>query len=176
MIESINNFILIFLNPIAIVVGIIAAIPIFWTWYEVIIGKKRREINIRKIIMNSQGDRPSILVVDFKPDADIFNQVLQARQQEELLKNVPVDRIFHFINDTWLKPDDMFPLVDKLREHLGKIAKAGTDVLFLIYAGPVMPAAIIGAELANSCRVVLFQYQSGKYVNWGMLKHLHDHQ
>jgi hypothetical protein len=172
MIESINNFIIDYLNSTAIVFGIIAAIPIFWTWYEVIFGRKRRERNIRIKIMNSQGDRPSILVVDFKPDADIFNQVLQARQQEDLLKNVPIDRIFHFRNDTWLKPDDMFSLVGKLREHLGNIAKAGTDVLYLIYAGPVMPAAIIGAELANSCRVVLFQHQQGKYINWGMLKHL----
>ena len=60
---------------------------------------------------------------------------------------------------------------EKLRAQLGKIAMEGTDVLYLIYAGPVMPAAVIGAELANSCRVILFQHQQGKYINWGQLKY-----
>ena len=172
MIEYINNFILNVLNPISIILGIIVvAIPIFWTWYEVIFGRKRRQRQFLKDIKNSQGDRPSILVIDYRPDSDIFNQVLQARQQEELLKNVPDERIFHMKNDTWLKPEDMFTLVEKLRNQLGKVAMKGTDVLYLIYAGPVMPAAVIGAELANSCRVILFQHQQGKYINWGPLKY-----
>lgn len=171
MLKTIISFITDTLNPIAIIFGIISAIPIFWTWYEVIFGRQRRQRQFLKDIKCSQGDRPSILVVDLKPDSNIFNQVLQARQQEELLKNVPEDRIFHIRNDTWLKPDDMLTIVDTLRVQLGKIAMAGTDVLYLIYAGPVMPASIIGAELANSCRVILFQHQQGKYINWGMLKH-----
>jgi hypothetical protein len=173
MLESINNFIQTVLNPISVVVGIIAfAVPIFWTWYEVIFGRKKRQRIFLKDIKSSQGERASILVVDFKPDADILNQVLQARQQDELLKNVPDERIFHLRNDTWLNPDDMVGLVEKLRVQLGKVAKAGTDVLYFIYAGPVMPAAVIGAELANSCRVILFQHQQGKYINWGKLKHV----
>lgn len=170
MIEAINKFIADVLNPISIVIGIVLAIPIFWTWYDVIFGRKKAQRIIEEEIKSRPGKRPSILVVDFKPDSDILNQVLHARQHEELLINVPDDRVFHLKNDTWLKPDDMIGLVEKLRVQLGKIATAGTDVLYFIYAGPVMPASVIGAELANSCRVILFQHQEGKYVNWGRLK------
>lgn len=172
MIAALNKFITDVLNPFGVVLGIIVSLPIFWTWYEVIYGRKKRQRIYVKKIKQQHGALPSILVVDFKHDADIYNQFLRARQQEERLKDVPDNRIFHIKNDSWMKPEDMVGLVEDLRLQLGKIAAAGTDVLYFVYAGPVMPAAIIGAELANSCRVILFQHQQGQYVNWGPLRYL----
>ena len=127
-----------------------------------------------KVISNSPGIRPAILVVDLKENTNIWAQVEQSRQRNDLLKQVQDDRIVRIKYDIWLKPEDMVGFVEKLRKKLGKVAELGADVLYLIYAGPVTPAAIIGAELANSCRVILFQHQQGNYINWGPLKHNHN--
>jgi len=32
-----------------------------------------------------------------------------------------------------------------------------------------MAATIVGAELSNGCKVVLFQHYHGQYENWGIL-------
>ncbi|MBW2740095.1 MAG: hypothetical protein JRE64_14905 [Deltaproteobacteria bacterium] len=171
MLSVITNFILEVLNPIGIVFSIILSIPVLWTWYEVALGRKRRQKRLIEGISNSPGTRPAILVVDLKENTNIWAQVEQSRQRNDLLKQVPDDRIVRIKYNIWLKPDDMVGFVEKLREKLGKVAELGADVLYLIYAGPVTPAAIIGAELANSCRVILFQHQQGQYINWGTLKH-----
>lgn len=174
MLSVMNDFILQVLNPIDIVLTIILSIPIFWTWYEVSLGRKRRQKRWLKEVSDNTGERPAILVVDLKPDLDIWPKVQHSRQQNDLLKKVPDSRIVHIKHATWLKPTDMIELVGKLRKSLGRIAEFGADVLYLIYAGPLTPAAIIGAELANSCRVILFQYQQGTYINWGPLKYTQE--
>ena len=175
MSSVVSGFIFEVLDPVGVVLTIILSVPVFWTWWEVIFGRKRRQKRWLKDISHSSGARPAILVVDLKTDLEIWPQVQQSRQQNDLLKKVPDDRIVHVKHGTWLKPEDMGELVEKLRKSLGTIAEFGTDVLYLIYAGPLTPAAIIGAELANCYRVILFQYQQGTYVNWGPLKHYDIH-
>lgn len=69
-------------------------------------------------------------------------------------------------------PEDMPDLVNDIRERIGEIMKSGVDIIYLFYAGPVTPMAIVGAELANCCRVILIHHFQGVYTNFGPLKHL----
>ncbi|CAN2041131.1 SMODS-associated and fused to various effectors domain-containing protein [Candidatus Magnetomoraceae bacterium gMMP-15] len=171
MIIYINDFITNVLSPINIVIGLLIAVPIFWTWWEVIFGRRRREKKWMKEICSNPGNRPVLLVVNLKPDIDILPQVQNSRLQDPDLKTITDDRIFHIRRDNWLKPEDMPKFVEDFREKLGEIVKSGADAVYFVYAGPVTPASIIGAELANCCRVILLQHQQGKYIKWGPLKH-----
>ena len=160
------------LGPINTVVGIILAVPIFCTWWAVTFGQKRKQKLKRKAACNTQGEIPAILIVDLKPNVDIFTQVLRSRNQDPLMKNVPENRMFRIKRNSWLGPEDMCELVDELRKTIGKIVETGADIIYLLYSGPVAPASIVGAELANTGRVILYQHQEGNYHNWGVLKHL----
>ncbi len=159
------------LEPISVIIGIVTFFPVILTLWKVTVGEKKQRNKIFKEICNHKGERPAILVVDLKPDADIWLQVSKTIQENAQLKSVPQDRIFRINRTKWLEPEHMPDLVDELREKIGAIMSAGVDSLFLIYAGPVTPMAIIGAELANCCRVILFQHHQGAYMNWGPLKH-----
>ena len=159
------------LEPISVVIGIITFFPVIITLWKVTVGEKRQRNKIFKEICNQSGERPAILVVDLKPDVDIWPQVSKTIQENPQLKSVSESRIYRINRAKWLEPENMPDLVDELREKIGSIMSAGVDNIFLIYAGPVTPMAIIGAELANCCRVILFQHHQGVYINWGPLKH-----
>jgi hypothetical protein len=92
------------------------------------------------------------------------------RLQSEHLKEIPADRIFEVSRDKHLEPADMLDFVLEVRDNAGKILAAGTDVLHLFYGGPAAAAAIVGAEFANACRVILYQYDHGRYGNFGPLR------
>ena len=167
-----NEFIQKYLNPIAVVVSLIASIPLWWTWYEVIFGrKKRHKLYVRNAI-NQKGVKPALLVVDLNSKMPILDQVESLRLTDSTLKEIPKQRVFNIQRMKWLDHNDIPAIVMELRENMGKIAKSGADLVYLIYSGPVIPAAIIGAELANSFKVRLLQHQEGQYVNWGPLKHV----
>ncbi len=171
--EKLLNLIRDVLDPIGVVVGLIVTIPIFWTWWEITLGRKRR----RKIwfdqVRRSTGSRPAILVIDLLPGKNIRTSVELFRKNHEFLKLVPDDRIFVVSRAKQLAPDDMPGLACDLRDVAANIIEAAVDTVHLFYAGPVVPPAMIGAELANTCRVMLYQHsQTDGYVNWGPLRHI----
>ena len=72
-----------------------------------------------------------------------------------------------------VQPEQMTDFVEALRGKIGEMVETGVDLVHLVYAGPVAVGAVIGAELANSCRVILYQHEQGRYLKYGPLKHTH---
>jgi hypothetical protein len=46
----------------------------------------------------------------------------------------------------------------------------GVDAIHYFHAGPAAVAAIVGAELANACRVIVYQHDTSGYRNFGPLR------
>lgn len=72
--------------------------------------------------------------------------------------------------DLNLTPDDLPELRRELRDAAARIYANGTDTLHYFHAGPTFVAALIGAEFANGCRVMLYGHDQGTYVNFGPLR------
>jgi hypothetical protein len=170
LVETVRTFVVDVLGPFNTVLGLVAMVPIFWTWWEVAFGRRRRHQRWFKEARTEPGSRPGILIVDLLPDKDIRSNVEHFVQAEPSLRDVPADRNFYLGRATWLTPDDLPALAREIREKSAEAGHAGVDVLHLFYAGPVVPMALIGAELANSCRVQLYQHQQGTFSNWGPLR------
>jgi hypothetical protein len=163
-----------YIDPFGIVIGILVAIPIFWTWWEVTLGRKRLRSRWITQVRESPGTRPAILVVDLLTGKNIMASVERYRSSVEGLKVVPPDRIFTVAREKRLTPADMPSLVADIRSIAGKIISSGSDTVHLFYGGPVIPVALLGAEFANTCQVMLYQHTPAGYENWGPLRHLVD--
>lgn len=161
------------LDPLGVVVGLLLAIPIVWTWIDVaFLGASRRKAWLRQI-RSEPGRRPSILIVDLLPDGkSMVPQVEKFRLGVDNLKDIPADRVFTLSRDTWLSPEQMVDFVADLRRTAGNIFASGTDVLHVFFGGPAIAAAVVGAEFANACQVLLYQHDHGTYVNMGPLRHV----
>ena len=158
------------LDPLSTLLGVATIVPVLLTWYEVKFGSRKRYQIWRREVMDSPGARPAVVIIDLKPNVDIRTQVQQTIAADATLKVIPKGRIFHIDRSTMLTPDDLPELVTDIRAVIGEAMRAGVDTIYLFYAGPVTPMAIVGAELANCCRVLLFQHHQGQYTNWGPLK------
>jgi len=165
------NFIENLLNPISIVLSIILAIPVFWTWYEIIFAARRRQKRMLAEINKNPVGISSIFIVDLNPHLNIYNQVIRWREEDSAIK-IPNDRIYPIVRQKDLALSDSIDLISEIRKNMAKMAEAGVDTIYLFYSGPVAFAAIVGAELANKFRVFSMQYHNGKgkYENWGKLK------
>jgi len=162
------------LGPVSIVIGVITVFPILWTWWEVTFGRKRQHRRWFTEVQKTAGTRPSILIVDLLEAKNIVASVEHYRQEVEALKSIPGERMFILSRDRRLTPKDMPALSDELRSAAANIIRASTDTLHVFYAGPVVPMALIGAEFANLCRVLLYQHNPTGYDNWGPLRHHPD--
>lgn len=161
------------IDRIGVVVGIIVAIPIFWTWYEVFGSRKRRAEVLRRI-RQEPGSRPSVLIVDLLPNRDVRPQVENFCRQQDGLKEIPVERYFIVSRADFIKPDQVPALQNDLRAVAARIMSTGTDVLHCFIAGPVSSGAWVGSEFSNAgFRVLLYQNESGNYVNFGPLRLAH---
>lgn len=169
MVEYLNEF-MTALDQVGIVVGIVLAVPVLWTWYETVWGREARLRRVRAGIRSQPGVRPSILIVDLLPGKDVRATVENYRMQIDGLKGIPQERVFLLQRTKWLGPDDMGTLVADMRLRCAEIIAAGTDTLHLFYAGPTIPAALIGCEFGNACRTLLYQHGQGQYENWGPLR------
>lgn len=150
--------------------GFILGIPVFWTWGVVVFGKKRRYKKWLQTNVADVGSRPVILGVDALPGKDMKASVQHFCQEDEKLSTIPEEQQFWITRKTNLTPDNMFEFRESLREKLNEIAGTGVNTIHLFYAGPVAGTAIVGAELSNSCRVMLYQHDSGNYINMGPLE------
>jgi len=165
--ELFNNWV----SPIETIFGLITSLAVFWTWWEVIFGMEKRRRLIFERARKQHGSNPSILIVDLLANKEADAKIENYCANTEALKNIPKERIFKISRMEWLKPDDAPGLVNELRENAASIIKIGTDTVHLFYAGPVAPVAIIGAEFANICNLIIYQHNKTTYENWGPIKH-----
>lgn len=172
MLESLIAFTNDVLDPVGIWLGIVFAVPIFWTWYDVSLGRSRRYRTWLREASREPGARPAILIVDLLPKKDVRASVEHYRAGSEALKAIPDERIFVVAREAWLEPDDAPALVGDVQAVAAEILRSGADVVHYFHAGPVFAAAVVGAEFANAgCRVLLYQNEQGKYVEFGPLRH-----
>lgn len=162
------------LDPLGVVIGLALAVPIFWTWYEVVLGSRRRHRRWLREARRHPGTRPALLVVDLLPGRDVHAQVARHVRGDPALAAIPADRQFHVRRDTRLTVDDLPGLAHELRRVARDIGLAGCDTVHCFYAGPSMAAALIGAEFANGMRCLFYQNQEGRYENWGPVRHVLD--
>lgn len=171
---DLRAFIMDWLDPISVLVGLAIAVPVFWTWYDVVWGRRRRQRQWFRQARADAGARPAVLVVDLLPGKDVRAQVAHFLAGVPELDSVPDERRFHLERRQPLKPDDLPDLARELRARAADIARAGCDTVHCFYAGPTVVAALIGAEFANAARCLLYQYQNGRYENWGPIRHVLD--
>lgn len=172
MLQAASDLIMTYLDPIGVVIGILIAIPVLWTWYEVTLGRRRQRRRLYQELSGNPGQRPGLLVIDLLCGKDVGPAVVQFCQTEESLKAIPPERRFTLSRDQALTPEGMPDLCADLRRLAARVVGEGVDVLHYFHAGPAVAAALVGAELANGCRVILYQYDHGTYIRLGPMKML----
>ena len=162
------------LGPIGVIVGLLVAIPVFWTWYDVVWGRRRKHgVWLKKAAANS-GRLPAVLIVDMLAGRDMGAAVRHFMAADDALKAIPAERIITVSRDCDLKPDDMPALAREIQDAVGTVSRHGADELYVFLGSPGCVSAMVGAELSNvSCKVLLFQNDraSKTYVNFGPLRH-----
>lgn len=169
--QALSEFTTAFLDPISIWIGVLLAIPVVWTWFDVVVGSRRRRRRWFRAIRRQPGERPGMLVLDMLPGKNIQADVENFRLQQEALKDIPPERIITIVRDNPLRPTHMSALVDEIRSAANRLMAQGVDTLHFFHAGPAVAAALVGAEFANGCRVMLYQHKPGGYENFGPLRH-----
>lgn len=170
MLDMLRTFIANWLDPIGVVLGLLALVPIVWTWWDVVFGRRRRERRWFADIRRQPGERPAILIVDLLSGKDVRAAVEQFRSQQPALAEVPDERIVTVRRDAQIKPEDMPALHRELRDAAARLLKMGTDRIHYFHAGPAAVAALVGAEFANGACVMFYQYGSGSYANFGPIR------
>lgn len=172
--DQITDPIMIYLDPVGVVIGVLIAIPVMLTWWEVSFGRRRQQRRWFQEIRRQPGERPSILILDLLAGRDIRASVERFRRAQPGLAEIPEERLFCLARGKPLTPGEMPALHDELRTLAARTITSGTDTLHYFHAGPACAAALVGAEFANACRVILYQHsaESGTYLNFGPLKSL----
>jgi hypothetical protein len=170
MIDIATTWIMAVLDPIGVVVGLIIAVPVVWTWIDVVFGERRRKRRWFREARNRGGQRPAILIVDLLAAKDIRPAVEHYRQTHEALRTIPEDRILTISRAKRLCAEDMPELAQEVRTAAGKLIAAGADTVHYFHAGPAAVAAIVGAELGNAQRVMVYQHDPDGYHNFGLLR------
>ncbi len=167
--QTILDFISHWLDPLGIVVGLLLAIPVFSTWYQVVWGNRRRYRQYLQAIHATPGNRPAILIIDLLPGKNIRAAVENHCQQHAGLGGIPAERIFHLQRDGLaMYAVDAFKAA--VREQVGEMYAQGVDRIHYFHAGPAMAAAMVGAELGNGCPVLLYHHEADGYRWFGLLK------
>jgi len=168
--DALRDSVMTWLDPVGVVLGILIAIPVVWTWWDVVVGDRRRRRRWFREASRAPGRRPAILIVDLLPGKDVRTVVENFRSQEESLRGVPVERVVLVSRATRVEPEDMPALHRDLRNAAAQLLAAGADTIHYFHAGPASVAAVVGAEFANGCRVVVYQHETNGYRNFGPLR------
>lgn len=168
--ETLRTFISNWLDPLGIVLGLIALVPIFWTWWDVVFGRRRRERRWFAEISRRPGERPAILIVDLLKEKGVRPAVENFRRTVPELAEIPDERIAIIARQQALAPADLPELHRELRAAAAQLLRAGADCIHYFHAGPAIAAALVGAEFANGARVLLYQHEGGTYRNFGPLR------
>lgn len=170
VIEITRNIIMDCLDPIGVVVGIVVSIPIFWTWWSLRYGKKRKHREwLSKIRSGKTVD--AILIVDLLPDDDMSPKVLKYLKKRGL--ELEDEKIFKMTVEVKTTPEELPQRVEQLRNTLAEISRLAPGNLHVFYGGPAAFSMLMGAEMANKGNVIVYQHTEGEYVNWGPIRHAH---
>ncbi len=169
--DTLTQWIFTILDPIGVVIGLILAVPVIWTWIDVVFGQPRRRRRWFREVRQQPGQRPAILIMDLLTGRDIRLAVEHYRTAHEVLKDIPEDRILSVSRSHRLSADDMPDLSRDVRMAASRLVAAGADTVHYFHAGPAAVAAIVGAELANAHRVIVYQHDPDGYHNFGLLRH-----
>ena len=160
------------LNPVGIVIGIVLAVPVFWTWWQVVFGERRQRRKWLAEIARSPGGRPGVLIVDLLPGKAIGASVRRHLAADAALACITDDRIASVTRAAALKPEQVTDLARDIRAAARKLMDAGVDVVHLFHAGPDISAFLVAAELSNGPRVMLYHHEQGAYRCFGPLEPL----
>lgn len=166
----IREWVMAWLDPIGVVLGVLIAVPVVWTWWDVVIGDRRRRRRWFREAGRAPGDVPAILIVDLLPGKDIGAAVERFRRRQEGLREVAPERVVVVSRGERLEPEAMPDLHREVRAAAGRFTAMGVDTIHYFHAGPAAVAAIVGAELANGCRVIVYQHGASGYCNFGPLR------
>lgn len=168
--DALRAFIADWLDPIGVVLGLLALVPIVWTWWDVVFGRRRRERRWFNAIRRQPGERPAILIVDLLAGKDVRASVENFRRRQPALAAIPDERILVVRRDRAITAQDMPDLHRELRHVAAQLLKAGADCIHYFHAGPAVVAALVGAEFANGARLLLYHHEAGQYSNFGPLR------
>lgn len=165
-----HDFIMNWLDPIGVVIGLIVAVPIFWTWYDVVFGRKKRHEDWFK--QARSGTTPdAVLVVDLLAKEEMKPEVVRFLSMKGI--EMAGDLVFEINEHGDISPEKIPELVGRLRDALAEISRLAPGQLHLFYGGPSAFAMVMGAELANRGNVHVYQRTHGQYVDWGPVRHVH---
>lgn len=170
MIESVRDFVMTWLDPIGVVMGLVIAVPVLWTWWQVVFGERRQRRKWLEEIRNLPGTRPGVLILDLLPGKSAQPSV--RKYLAERLSEISEDRIAEVSRDRPLEPEDIADLARDIRAAARRLLDAGVDVIHLFHAGPDVSALICGAELGNGPRVLVYHFDQGQYQVFGPLEPL----
>ncbi|SFF47504.1 hypothetical protein SAMN04488120_10557 [Fontimonas thermophila] len=159
-------------DRIGIVVGLVVAVPIFWTWWQVTFGIQRRRRRWLREISQTPGARPGVLIIDQLAGRDVRVAVERYLASNPALAAIPSDRRQVVKRDSMLMPEHTADFARDLRSAVRRLQDAGVDVIHCFHAGPDVSAMIAGAELSNGPRVLLYHFEQGSYQNFGPLEPL----
>lgn len=160
------------LDRTSILLAIVLAVPILWTWWQIVFGEGRRRRLWLHQIARQPGQRPGALVIDLLPGKDIQACVRAHLAADETLAQLPPERIQRVQRADPLTPAGSADFAQDLRRAARALQDAGVDVIHCFFAGPGVAALITGAELANGARVLLYQYEQGRYLAYGPMEPL----
>lgn len=160
------------LNRTSMVLSLVLAVPVLWTWYQVVFGERRQRRRWLAEITRQPGNRPGVLIVDLLPGKNIEASVKAHLAADISLQVLPEARVIRIARDEPLEPGHIVELTRELRAAARRLLEAGCDVIHLFHAGPDVSALIAGAELSNGPRVLLYHYEQGRYRPFGPLEPL----
>jgi hypothetical protein len=166
---AVSDWITKYFDGIAIILGIISAVPIFWTWYSLTLGQKRKERQWTKnAIQNIHGKIQCVLIIDLLPNKDIKTPVLRYLKQNEQLKDIPDELVLHINHESSTTPENLTLFAKELQSIHKSLQQLGADSIHLFFAGPGIAATLIGTEFGNSISVYLYHHDK-TYENFGLM-------
>ncbi len=155
-----------------IIIGLLIAIPVFWTWWQVVFGERRRRRMWLGEVTRNPGERPGVLIVDLLPGKDIRAAVTKHIASDARLNAIDPGRIVSVSRETALGEYEVIEHARDIRAAARRLQDAGVDVVHLFHAGPDVSALMLGAELSNGPRVLVYHFDQGAYRCFGPLEPL----
>jgi len=164
MIPAMKTWVMTYLDPLGIIIGLIVAIPVFWSWW-ILLGNQRRQQKLVEHIKKTTGDRPCALAISVGSN-DIANQVQVHLHDHQLDMTLETCHYQH------LTTDSVVDFVKGLRKTRAKLMEKGIGKVHLFYFGPIAGALLIGDVFSNgSVSIYYYNRDKGGYECWGPLTH-----
>jgi len=170
---TLENFTRDYFDLISIWVGLIIAIPVFWTWWSVAMGEARQRKKWLNRAKREKGDDPAVLIVDLLSNTEMRAQVVRYLKSQHI--DVAEDRFAVIDRKKDVVPDDMAELSGEIHGAVGKLNYMAADVVHVFFGGPGCVGLMIGAELSNlPCKIHFHQSSRGEgYQDFGPIRYPH---